>query len=70
MLQDIDDSSVWRAIAWKSNVNVNSDGDKSRPGDTEFKLHNKKVINPVCVNDLDNIYIDVTISIPDDPITL
>ncbi len=37
LLQDKDDSRVWKPIDWKGNVDVNSGSDESRPSDTEFK---------------------------------
>ncbi|KAG0719521.1 hypothetical protein GWK47_050302 [Chionoecetes opilio] len=70
LLQDRDDSRVWRAIDWKGNVNVSGSVGESRPSDEEFKTHFETVLNPTqAATNYPDIDTNLSIPILDDPIT-
>lgn len=71
MLQDRDDSRVWKAIDWRGNVTMMSTNAQSRPTDDDFKTHFETILNPIqAVIDIPVIDTDLTIPILDDPITV
>ena len=70
LLQDEDDSRVWKAIDWKGNVTAIDGVSESQPSDVEFKTHFETILNPTQpVTDYPVIETNVIIPILDDPIT-
>lgn len=69
LLQDRDDSRVWRAIDWKGKYQGDCKED-GRPSDQEFKEFYEEVLNPTVADNLDDgNHLPVNIPILDDQIS-
>ena len=69
LLNDKDDSRVWRAVNWKGEIDVNNPRDMC-PSDEEFRIHLEAVLNPdvETVSGVSQMATNVSIPVLDGPI--
>ncbi len=66
LLQDKDDSRVWRAIDWKDNFDVSTFGNDKSPSDEAFEEHFETILNPQHTTRSNNVTRNVRIPVLND----
>ena len=71
LMEEKDDSRVWKAINWKGEYDASAQEHDALPGDAEFKEHFEEILNPEGTIDCDEqtLTTDVSIPILDEPIS-